>query len=42
MISNNYKLHSNFSNYNHVDNPTWDGSHNDYLFESIFFFNKKC
>jgi FkbM family methyltransferase len=32
LTSNNYKLHSNFSNYNIVDNPGWDGSHNDYLF----------
>jgi len=29
---NNYKLHSNFTNYNKIDNPTWDGSHNDFLF----------
>jgi FkbM family methyltransferase len=28
----NYKLHSNFTNYNKMDNPTWDGTHNDYLF----------
>ena len=28
----NYKLHSNFTNYNKIDNPTWDGTHNDYLF----------
>ena len=27
-----YKLHSNFSNYNPIDNPGWDGTHNDYLF----------
>jgi FkbM family methyltransferase len=27
-----YGLHSNFSNYNYVDNPHWDGTHNDYLF----------
>lgn len=27
-----YNLHSNFTNYNNVDNPGWDGSHNDYLF----------
>jgi len=29
---NNYKLISNFSNYNKVDNPGWDGTHNDFLF----------
>lgn len=28
----NYTLHSNFTNYNKIDNPGWDGSHNDYLF----------
>ena len=28
----NYKLHSNFTNYNKIDNPRWDGSHNDFLF----------
>ena len=28
----NYKLHSNFTNYNKIDNPGWDGTHNDYLF----------
>jgi len=28
----NYKLHSNFTNYNKIDNPGWDGSHNDFLF----------
>ena len=27
-----YKLHSNLSNYNKIDNPGWDGTHNDYLF----------
>lgn len=29
---NNYTLHSNFTNYNKIDNPGWDGTHNDYLF----------
>ena len=32
LTSKNYYLHSNFSNYNKIDNPIWDGSHNDYLF----------
>lgn len=27
-----YVLHSNFTNYNKIDNPGWDGTHNDYLF----------
>jgi FkbM family methyltransferase len=35
LIENNYKLHSNFTNYNHNDNPIWDGSHNDYLFYTL-------
>ena len=29
---NNYKLHSNLTNYNKIDNPGWDGTHNDFLF----------
>lgn len=32
LTKHNYKLHSNLSNYNKIDNPVWDGSHNDYLF----------
>jgi FkbM family methyltransferase len=28
----NYKLHSNLTNYNKIDNRRWDGTHNDYLF----------
>jgi FkbM family methyltransferase len=29
----NYRLHSNFTNYNHTDCLySWDGTHNDYLF----------
>lgn len=28
----NYRLHSNFTNYNKIDIPQWDGTHNDYLF----------
>jgi len=27
-----YRLHSNFTNYNHIQNPIWDGTHNDFLF----------
>jgi FkbM family methyltransferase len=27
-----YSLESNFSNYNKIDNPGWDETHNDYLF----------
>ena len=32
LISKKYKLLSNFSGYNKIDNPGWDGTHNDYLF----------
>jgi FkbM family methyltransferase len=28
-----YDLIKCLSNYNHVDNPVWDGTHNDYLFK---------
>jgi len=31
----NYTLESNFSNYNYIDNPHWDGTHNDYLFTTM-------
>ena len=34
MNENGYILHSNFSDYNKIDNPFWDGTHNDYLFMS--------
>jgi FkbM family methyltransferase len=32
LLSYNYILHSNFSNYSLTTNPHWDGTHNDYLF----------
>jgi FkbM family methyltransferase len=32
LLSYNYVLHSNFSNYSLTTNPHWDGTHNDYLF----------
>lgn len=32
LEENNYKLLNNISNYNKIDNPGWDGTHNDYLF----------
>ena len=32
LKSFNYTLLCNISNYNNVDNPHWDGTHNDYLF----------
>jgi len=33
LESHNYILIGNISNYNKVDNPGWDGTHNDYLFK---------
>jgi FkbM family methyltransferase len=32
MRESGYMLHSNITGYNPVDNPGWDGTHNDYLF----------
>jgi hypothetical protein len=32
LEKNQYKLYSNFSNYNKITNHNWDGTHNDYLF----------
>lgn len=32
----NYRLHANFTNYNRVTNPRWDGTHNDYMFIDTF------
>ena len=34
MEENDYQLCCNFTNYNRVDNPGWDGTHNDYLFKT--------
>ena len=28
----NYSFVKNLSNFNHTNNPHWDGTHNDYLF----------
>ena len=33
LLENNYVMICNMSNYNHTDNPHWDGTHNDYLFK---------
>lgn len=30
-----YEMVENFSNYNSMTNPDWDGTHNDYLFQRI-------
>jgi hypothetical protein len=38
LQSKNYVLHSNFTNYNHIDSPIWDGTHNDFLFCDKFKF----
>ena len=35
LIENNYELICNLSGYNHIDNPHWDGTHNDYLYKKI-------
>ena len=32
LQSKNYILHSNFTNYNKINSPIWDGTHNDFLF----------
>jgi FkbM family methyltransferase len=34
LLKNNYELVMNLTNYNKVDNPIWDGTHNDFLFKS--------
>jgi FkbM family methyltransferase len=35
LKDNKYELICNFSNYNKINNPTWDETHNDYLFKLI-------
>ena len=35
MQENDYILLENITNYNKLDNPGWDGSHNDYLFKAM-------
>ena len=35
LSSNGYRLYSSITNYNPRDNPQWDGTHNDYLFEKV-------
>ena len=32
LLSQDYSLLCNLTNFNTRDNPHWDGSHNDYLF----------
>ena len=33
MSNNNYDMVCNMTNFNKIDNPFWDGTHNDYLFK---------
>uniref|UniRef100_A0A6C0DRJ1 Methyltransferase FkbM domain-containing protein n=1 Tax=viral metagenome TaxID=1070528 RepID=A0A6C0DRJ1_9ZZZZ len=35
LHSKKYCLQCNFTNYNYITNPIWDGTHNDYLFKKI-------
>lgn len=35
LSTNGYGLVGCLSNYNHQDNPGWDGTHNDYLFKRM-------
>ena len=35
LQDNNYIFLENITNYNLIDNPGWDGTHNDYLFKSL-------
>lgn len=32
LCSNHYDFLENVTNYNHLNNPNWDGTHNDYFF----------
>jgi hypothetical protein len=36
LIKHNYQFLENITNYNSMDNPNWDGTHNDYLFQSNY------
>ena len=35
LNDNGYKMITNLTNYNKIEYPKWDGSHNDYLFKLI-------
>jgi len=39
LNENNYNLINNITNYNRIDNPQWDGTHNDYLFIDSLYKN---
>jgi hypothetical protein len=36
LQSNNYFFLENITNYNNIDNPQWDGTHNDYFFKLLY------
>lgn len=42
MHEHNYTCVLNFSNYNRIDNPYWDGEHNDYLFVHNYSLHIPC
>lgn len=35
LETNNYEYVENITGYNHIDNPQWDGTHNDHLFKKL-------
>ncbi|HAR63513.1 MAG: hypothetical protein DKM50_09215 [Candidatus Margulisiibacteriota bacterium] len=35
LLRNDYALITNITGFNPIDNPAWDGTHNDYLFGSL-------
>jgi hypothetical protein len=35
LLSNNYLLISNITDFNKQNNPHWDGTHNDFLFRDL-------
>jgi FkbM family methyltransferase len=35
LEKNNYQYIDNITGYNYIDNPQWDGTHNDYLFKKL-------
>ena len=35
LKKHNYTLKENFSNYNKIQHPAWDGTHNDFLFQKL-------
>ena len=35
----NYEMTENFSNFNNIYNPSWDGTHQDFLFTDKLYVN---